>query len=219
MLTNKEVSDYITKSLGDSKVKIELDKDDLETVIQHAIDRLRPYYNGIRYVQVDGASSPIDLSSHNIIEITDLYETGSNGITQLQSQMFLQPGVFVFNSDFKDNYISYLTYARLANTYQYVNNTTWKWVKPYVYISKSMSVVLKCIVSLRVLSDISRDSHYYAWVKDYALALSRIMVGEMRGKYKLTNGQYELNGDDMISRGVAERDKLEGELQGAFPVY
>ena len=126
MLTKDMISKYITTMLGGNTVKVELDEEDLDQVIQQALDKMRAYYYGVRYIQVNGVN-PIDLSSHNIIDIVGIYQTGSNGITQLQSQMFLNPGVFVYNSDYKDNYIAYLEYAKLASTYQATNNLTWKY--------------------------------------------------------------------------------------------
>lgn len=219
-MTNKAISSYITAMLGGSKVNIELEESDLEEIIQQAIDKLRPRYSGIRYIQVQGPG-PIDVSSHDIIEIVDLYETGSTGIDQLQSQMFLNPGVFVFNSDFKDNYISYLTYAKLASAYQQTNNLTWKYdhIHQLVYLSKDQEAVLKCLVKLRVVSDIEEESNWTGWFKDYCLALAKICVGRKRSKYVLSNSQYQLDGERLIQEGIDDRNRLEGELIGAFPIF
>ena len=220
MLTNEVISKYITTMLGGSAVKVELDKEDLEVVIDQAMDKMRAYYYGIRYIQVKGIG-PIDLSSHNIIDIVQLYETGSQGITQLQSQMFLNPGVFVFNSDYKDNYIAYLTYAKLASMYQSTNNMTWKYdsVRGICLLSKNAECVLKCRVKVMSLSDIEEDSRWYSWVKEYSLALSKQLVGRKRSKYTLSNAQYQLDGNQLIAEGMQEQARLEDGMAGSFPVY
>ena len=221
-MTEDMVKKYIESMLGGSKVKIELEQEDFEQIIQQAIEKLRPYYSGVRYIQVNGANSPIDVSSHNIIEVVAIYETGSNGISQLQSQMFLNPGVFVYDNNFRDNYISYLTYAKLASAYQYTNQPSWKFdsVHQLLYLSRSKDVVLKALVELRVVTDIEEQSQWVGWFKDYALALARICVGEKRSKYTLSNAQYQLNGADILARGIADKQKLEDEswAKGSFPI-
>lgn len=220
MLTKEIISKYITTMLGGNTVKVELDEEDLDTVIQQALDKMRAYYYGVRYIQVNGVN-PIDLSSHNVIDVLALYETGSNGITQLQSQMFLNPGVFVFNSSYKDNYIAYLSYAKLASIYQSTNNATWKYdsLTGLLYLSKPRECVLKCRVKVMTLSDIEEDSHWYAWMKDYSLALAKVLVGRKRSKYTLSNAQYQLDGDQLLSEGLADIQRLEEGMAGSFPVY
>lgn len=219
-MNSKIISSYVTAMLGGSKVNIELDDADLNEIIDQAIVKLRPHYSGIRYIQVQGPG-PIDVSSHNILDVIKIYEVGTTGIDQLQSQMFLNPGVFIFNSDFKDNYISYLTYAKLASAYQTTNNLTWKFdhVHQLIYLSKDQEAVLECLVQLRVLSDIEPESNWVGWVKDYCLALAKICVGRKRSKYVLTNSQYQLDGDRLIQEGITERDSLESKLIGAFPIF
>lgn len=221
-MTEQIVRSYIEKMLGSSKVTVELADDDFHEVIQQALEKLRPYYSGVRYIQVDGNESPIDVSSHNIIEVIDIYDTGSNGVSQLQSQMFLNPGVFVYNADFRDNYISYLTYTKLASAYQDLNTSSWKFdhVHQLLYLNKKSPTVLKCLVELRAVTDIEEKSQWVAWFKDYSLALAKIMVGRMRSKYTLSNGQYQLDGNQILQEGIADKQRLEEEMwtRAAYPV-
>ena len=219
-MTEQTINSYVKAMLGGSKVNIELEEDDLHEICQQALEKLRPHYSGVRYIQLHGAG-PHDVSSHDIIDVIKLYETGSTGIDQLQSQMFLNPGVFVFNSDFKDNYISYLTYAKLASSYEQTNNLTWKYDHTHqlIYLSKDQDAVLECLVKLKALSDIEEESNWVAWIKDYCLALAKICVGRKRSKYQLSNAQYQLDGPTLIAEGISERDKLESQLIGAFPVF
>ncbi len=221
-MTEQIVRSYIEKMLGGSKVTVELQDDDFHEVIQQALEKLRPYYSGVRYIYVDGANSPIDVSSHNIVEVVAIYDTGDNGIPQLQSQMFLNPGVFVYNNNFRDNYISYLTYSKLASAYEYVNISSWKFdhVHQLLYLTKNSPMVVKCLVELRAVTDIEEESQWVAWFKDYALALAKIMVGRMRSKYTLSNGQYQLDGNAILQEGIADKQRLEEEMwtKAAYPV-
>ena len=221
-MTEQNVRSYIETMLGKSKVSIELQEDDFHEIITQALEKLRPYYSGVRYIQVDGANSPIDVSSHNIIEIVAIYDTGSDGIPQLQSQMFLNPGVFVYDNNFRNNYISYLTYSKLAAAYENINLSSWKFdhVHQLLYLSKDKPMVLKALVELRAVTDIEEKSHWAAWFKDYCLALAKIVVGRMRSKYTLSNGQYQLDGNVILQEGLSDKQRLEDEMwtKGSYPI-
>jgi hypothetical protein len=56
------------------------------------------------------------------------------------------------------------------------------------------------------------------WVYRYALALSKIVVGNVRGKFSGTNlfGGGSVNYNDFMSQGVSERDALENELKNTY---
>jgi hypothetical protein len=56
------------------------------------------------------------------------------------------------------------------------------------------------------------------WIYRYALALSKIVVGNVRGKFGGTNlfGGGQVNYQDFMSQGIAERDALENELKNTY---
>jgi len=56
------------------------------------------------------------------------------------------------------------------------------------------------------------------WIYRYALALSKVTVGNVRGKFGGTNlfGGGQVNYQDFMSQGIAERDALEAELKNTY---
>jgi len=56
------------------------------------------------------------------------------------------------------------------------------------------------------------------WIYRYALALSKITVGNVRGKYGGTNlfGGGQVNYSDFMQQGITERDSLENELKNTY---
>ena len=56
------------------------------------------------------------------------------------------------------------------------------------------------------------------WVNQYTLALAKIALGHIRGKYSNVNlfGGGSLNGNDLLTAGTQEKDKLEEELLKSF---
>ena len=54
------------------------------------------------------------------------------------------------------------------------------------------------------------------WIRRYALALSKEMLGYVRGKYSsipIPNAEVTLNGSDLLSAGQSEKEALITELK------
>jgi len=56
------------------------------------------------------------------------------------------------------------------------------------------------------------------WVQKYALALTKIAVGNIRSKFSGTTlfGGGGVNGSDLLSQGISEKEKLEQELMNNY---
>jgi len=74
--------------------------------------------------------------------------------------------------------------------------------------------VVACYVE-RTNRDLVREQ----WVYQYALALSKIVVGRVRGKYSGTNliGGGGLDGDKLLEEGLTEKEALETKLYEGAP--
>jgi len=75
--------------------------------------------------------------------------------------------------------------------------------------------VLNCYVERPVQQIIQEQ-----WVQQYALALTKIAVGHVRGKYTSVNlfGGGQLNYNDMLQQGLKEKEELEKRLyEGSAP--
>jgi len=74
--------------------------------------------------------------------------------------------------------------------------------------------VVNCYVE-RPLRDLIKEP----WVYQYALALSKIAIGNVRGKYTGTTmfGGGQINYNDLLSQGLAEKEKLEQKLYEGAP--
>ena len=67
----------------------------------------------------------------------------------------------------------------------------------------------------RALDSYTMHPYYKNWIQRYALAVSKGILGEIRGKYKSLpspGGGASLNGADLMQQSVAEKDKLKEEL-------
>jgi len=73
---------------------------------------------------------------------------------------------------------------------------------------------IACYVERR-LKDLIKEP----WVYQYALALSKITIGNVRGKYTGTTmfGGGQINYNDLLTQGLAERERLEQKLYEGAP--
>ena len=76
--------------------------------------------------------------------------------------------------------------------------------------------IIGCYVEKR-LKDIIKEP----WVYQYALALSKIAIGNVRGKYTGTTmfGGGSINYNDLLSQGLREKEELEKKLYESAPGF
>ena len=71
------------------------------------------------------------------------------------------------------------------------------------------------ILVYRALDTYTMHPYYKNWIQRFALAVSKGILGEIRGKYKSLpspGGGASLNGADLLQQSVAEKEKLKEEL-------
>ena len=60
-----------------------------------------------------------------------------------------------------------------------------------------------------------KDIYSKPWIRDYTLAVSKVMLGEARGKFNTIAGPQggtTLNGDALKAEGQAEMERLEADI-------
>ena len=94
----------------------------------------------------------------------------------------------------------------------------------FQYFKKAERTTLITSADVSDFSNIGYDDMKYAqinapgkqWIRKYTLALTKELLGSVRGKYgtmPIPNGDVSLDGDTLRSEGAAERDALVAELR------
>lgn len=63
------------------------------------------------------------------------------------------------------------------------------------------------------------DTEWRGWVESYVTALTKVIEGRIRGKYKITSGPFEVEADQLISEGTSQMQDLEEKLSSAMGYY
>ena len=169
-----------------------------------------------------------------VMAITDFVEGSSNGINTLFTieQTLAQQTYFSYAmGNYGFDLISwYVMKDWLENrekmlctkqSFEFDERTQYMRLYPEPNTNTSYYGVITCYVE-RPLRDLIKE----AWVYQYALALTKITVGNIRGKYgNLTMFGGQIFTQDLMTQGMAEKEKLETQLYtnaagfgDAFPV-
>jgi len=218
-MKDSEVRDYINGMLGANGnsegmgLKVELHEEDYRQVISQALAKLAPYYNGKRYFITD--HDHVDLSDVNLVAVTNVFNVSNSVLLNAQDFAFGGQNIIIYNADFRERYISYTAYMMLYKEYDYLRSQSWRLVGNTLYIHGfQKSTLVEILVRPTVVSDIESNSQYCSWVKDYALALAKEVVGRKRSKYTVEGSPYQLDGDRLISESQSEKANLEAQLIG-----
>lgn len=212
-MTKKYLTDYVKSQLGVSWVDVEVEEADMENLINQALDKVAPYYEGKRYVQATG--DVIDLSIHNPTAITKVWNCKEKNIMTAEEYAFGGSYVILFDSSTMDRLVSYMSYKMLYNELQYDKGMNYKFIYPNLYLDGYYEdVVIEMTVRPRVLSDIEDTSMYYTWIKEYVLALAKELLGRVRGKFNVEGSPYTMDSAQLLSEAQTEKANLESELIG-----
>lgn len=212
-MTEADVLKYVKTQLGVSWVDVEVEKKDIQELIKMTLDKLAPYYEGKRFVQASG--KVIDLSNHHPLTIEKVYNTNNNELMSVQEYAFGGTGVILFDTDMLQRIISYTSYRMLWDELKYQTGMNYKLIGDILYLDDyNDSVLIEMLVRPTVVSDVEDTSMYYSWVKEYVLALTKEMLGRIRGKFNVDGSPYSLDSAQLLSEAAAEKANLESQLMG-----
>jgi len=163
-----------------------------------------------------------------VSEVVDFEEGSSNGINTLFTieQTLAQQTYFSYAlGNYGFDLISWNILKNWLDTREKVlalkrdvkfdNRTQYMHMYPEPTSSTRFYGVVTCYVE-RPLVDVIKEP----WVYQYTLALTKIAIGQVRGKYTGTNlfGGGQINFNSMLDQGLKEKEMLETQiLQGSAP--
>lgn len=215
-MSNDELKKYIKTMLGESFVDVELEDTDIDNIVKQTLDKVAPFYDGRRYIL--GQGKIINLSDHpGIKEIVNVYNTKHENIFNLQDYVFGGSGIMIYSANLIDKLKTYVCYQMMYNEFQNLKGINFKWMKPNLYLDGyEDEVIIEALVRPLALSDIEESSEYYSWVKDYALALAKEVVGRTRTKFAVDGSPYQLDGDRLLQEAQSSKQELESRLVGSL---
>lgn len=214
----------ITLRLGAGLVKVEVTKDHLYEAISQAVDAIMPYtmHRQGTYWLTNASASRVEYDLPSQIRFVWGVVFDPTGGT-LFPQGLVLPNFFNFYAQSGDTSTYYTVLAKIESMKKvYGMTASWELVRGHkirIYPPAATQTIMAihCITSIGEL-----DSFTYKAIKDYALAETKCILAEIRGKYASvpsSQGQTQLNWERLNSDGKDEKTAVLTSIQMRNPVF
>ena len=228
-ISRNDIIKEIELRLGGGMIDVELDRDHYDLAITRAIDKYRQRSSN----SVEEAYIVLDLQvgvdtyvlPQEVISVRYIFRRGAGGIN---SGVDFEPfgaayiNAYILQSTGSGSLVNFEIYSqyRALLGRMFGNELLFTWVqhthtlKIQRYIRAQDSVILQTY-NFRPEISLFNDMYAKPWIKDYATAHCKIMLGEARSKFGQIAGPQggtTLNGSDLKNEGLADIEKLEDDL-------
>jgi len=230
----QNVFSYVKAMLGDGMVDVELDPIHYEEAIDKSLSRYRQRSeNAVEesYVFLKLIEDQNDYTLPNeIIEVRKCFRRsigsrtgGGDGGTLFEPFNLAYTNTYLLASSNMGGIATYELFAGFQETVgkMFGSFIEFKWN----HVSKQLTIfqrprtdeeVLLFTYNYRPNVSLLQDTYALPWIKDYTLALCKMMLGEARSKFATIAGPQggsTLNGDALKSDAQAMMDKLDEEVK------
>lgn len=222
----RSVHDFIMARLGYPTVRVELTPFQVKTAIDEATAKMSYHAPSFtRQYAVFDASAGC-----NLYEMPRFIAENISYVVYKKSLLTIQNMADTLEFDFfiryfQDNFLFsdfsvgefYMLQQQLEMMRKVLSQEgTWEIINgKYLQLyPRPVTTPQEVIVEFRALDSDTLHPYYKTWIKNYALACAKEILGEVRGKFKTLPGPggAVLNGDDLIARSREDKLKLEDQL-------
>lgn len=217
-MRSTELIEEIKVDLGCDVVSLGITDRTIGLKITEALRKISAYAPRVLYGEFSG--STIEMPEDTICVLDLLTSSTSDLSTSVDDDVFSWSTIMLNSGGALYDPTSVLMMRQNARAMQsFVRIKDWHYDKETkkLYLSgiDTPSVVVKYMVPYKDLSEV-KDEIVLQKVKEYSLALCKIIEGMIRRKLQNTPGAMQLDGDSLVSEGTAEKDKLDSELPTTF---
>jgi len=230
----QEVFEYVKLSLGDGMIEVELDPKHYETALERAVNRFRQRSSNA----VEESYAHLTLAKNQnkyilpdeIINVRELMRRTVGSRTEGgEGGTLFEP----FNLAYTNTYLlragatgGLATYYAFASYQELVGKMFGSFIQHHFdNATKTLTItqrpradnetVLMHTDNFRPDITLLRDIYSKPWIRDYTLAVCKIMLGEARSKFNTIAGPQggtTLNGAELKQQGMTEMEKLDLEI-------
>jgi hypothetical protein len=224
--------------LGDGMVDVELDPIHYETALNRTLSRFRQrspnaVEESYSFLTLEKDKNDYTLPTE-IINVQSVFRrtlgsrTGGGTGTNFEPFNLAYTNTYLLNSTMLGGIATYFMFASYQEMVgkMFGSYIEFQWIptsrtlrilqRPF---TEGESIMLRC-QNYRPDYTLINDIYAGQWIKDYALATCKIILGEARGKFANIagpGGAGGLNGSDLKAAGKEEMEKLDKELETYVP--
>ena len=234
----QQVYNYCRTMLGDGMVDVELDPIHYETALNRTLSRFRQrspnaVEESYSFLTLEKDKNDYTLPAE-IINVQSVFRrtlgsrTGGGTGTNFEPFNLAYTNTYLLNSTMLGGIATYFMFASYQEMVgkMFGSYIEFQWIptsrtlrilqRPF---TEGESIMLRC-QNYRPDYTLINDIYAGQWIKDYSLAICKIILGEARSKFANIagpGGAGGLNGSDLKSAGKEEMEKLDKELETYVP--
>ena len=221
----ENLRDEIKVDLGCDVVSLGISDGSIELKIKEALRKISIYAPYVVMEQFTPSSSgsyelPEDTTTVVAVYNLDTTNTSTGAVIADDIDLFSVSRYLYNYNDMMDPYTFIMQKNAIKTLQNFVNMSDWRYEKSEhrLYLSGTMPSKTYCVKYLRRYRDIEEvhDADMYQYVKEYALALCKIIEGNIRRKLQSAPGAIQLDGDQLVSEGMDAKREIEESLPRKF---
>ena len=219
-MTSEELRNEIKVDLGIDVVSLGISDKTIDIKIKEALRKISSYAPRVLLGEFSVGTGKIEMPEDTTCVIDVLAESLSDSSNAVTDDVFSWSMIALNSGGTVYDPVSVLTMRQNAKAMQsFIRIKDWTYLteKHTLYLSgiDKERVTVKYMVPYKDISEVT-DEIVLQNVKEYSLALCKIVEGMIRRKLQNTPGAMQLDGDALVSDGTSDRDRLNSELPTIF---
>lgn len=225
MLLLDDLVEEIKVDLGYDINSLGISDDSIALKIHEALRKISTYapYVAVEMFKVEGSSAQLPEDSTTVLEVLNLNNPSATNTRVIADDTDLfSVSRYLYNyNDLMDPYIFLMQKNAVSTLQSFVKLTDYRFEKSThkLYLSNNNKGIQEvCVRYLRRYRSVEEieDDDILQTVKEYALALCKIIEGNIRRKLQSAPGAIQLDGDSLVSEGMSEKQLIEDKLVRRF---
>lgn len=216
-MTREEYIEDVKISLGAPVVEVEVEEI-IGKLVDKAFREVSRYVVETKFLTIPYSDQGIDLTKYHVNSIIQIFRTKNPSRVADFTGIYAQTALYNSNNTYPSNLLlsDYIYRTQLNQLKSSIStDLDFTYDKPILHIAtfypRPDKVTIAYIPEFRDVSDI-KEMFWINYIQRLALAFTKESLGRVRGKYKLSSSLYTLDGDMLVSEGIAERDTIRAEL-------
>lgn len=222
MLLNELVNE-IKVDLGCDINSLGISDESIALKVHEALRKISVYapYVCTEVFEVTGNSAQLPSDSTTVLEVLNMDKpSATNARVVADDTDLFSVSRYLYNyNDLSDPYIFLMQKNAVSTLQNFVRMTDYRFEKSThkLYLS-NVQLSRVCVKYLRQYRSVEeiQDIDVLQRVKEYALALCKIIEGNIRRKLQSAPGAIQLDGDSLVSEGMDEKRAIEDKLVSEF---
>lgn len=218
-MTIADMTNEIKVDLGSDVLSLAISDNTIEIKIKEALRKISAYAPRVLYMNVP-AANVVEMPEDTLCVVQLMsYDLASNASYEDLDVFSWTTMMYNSGGAIYDPFTILQMRNQVQNLQAFIAMKDWHYdaENRLLYLSniQGNSVAVKYMVPYKNIEEV-KDEIVIQKLKEYALALCKIVEGTIRRKTQSAPGAIQLDGDTMVSEGLSEKGRLDSDIPTTF---